>query len=157
MSRLYGKRISGENGSINYYISINYSCAYAREVEVDKETFDVLDELQKEIWRQDRKESRHCVHIDAIPECYLPHDIYTEDPCDALIRKTVIADLVSALMQIPEKQRRRFLMKHFHGLKIKDIAKVENCSERSIKYSLSLAKENLNEILGEIYPYRTEE
>ncbi len=48
-------------------------------------------------------------------------------------------------------------MKHFHGLKIKDIAKVENCSERSIKYSLSLAKENLNEILGEIYPYRTEE
>ena len=55
--------------------------------------------------------------------------------------------LNSALAEIPDKQRRRFILRHEHRMSLKEIARLEGCSERAVKYSIALAKKNLKDIL----------
>ncbi len=57
--------------------------------------------------------------------------------------------LWTALMGLPEVQRRRFLLHHLEQVPVKTLARIEGCSDRAIKYSLALARKNLREMLGE--------
>ena len=56
--------------------------------------------------------------------------------------------LFQAFQQIPAAQRRRFLMRHLLGMPTAKIAEVERCSDRAVRRSISLARENLKEILS---------
>lgn len=52
-----------------------------------------------------------------------------------------------SLTMLPEAQRRRFLLHHLEGLPVKEVASLEGCSDRAVKYSLALARRNLREML----------
>ena len=52
---------------------------------------------------------------------------------------------------LPDQQKTIFFMKHFEGLKIKDIARELNISEGQIKSQLFRAVRNLRRGLGEFY------
>ena len=79
------------------------------------------------------------------------YDVGVDMPEDVCVEKETTGDLGEALLHIPTKQRKRLLMHSVAGLTINEIARAEKCSERSIEYSLSLARKNLREILGEGY------
>lgn len=51
--------------------------------------------------------------------------------------------LWKAVNSLPEKQRRRIILRFYYGLKISQIAKIEKCNERNIKSTLSKALRNL--------------
>lgn len=143
MSRFYEVRCESSGAKVVYAISFSTSDGSSIEVPVDKRVYDLIDELQKEYWRLERRESRHCVHLEAIPEFFVPRDRFQDDPEQELIRKYEYMALRSMLEQIPEKQKRRFLMRYEDELTTKEIADIENCTERSVQYSLTLAKNNL--------------
>ncbi|MEG0376217.1 MAG: sigma factor-like helix-turn-helix DNA-binding protein [Raoultibacter sp.] len=79
----------------------------------------------------------------------LPHSQYSKDPEQILIEQIEATEIKAALRGIPVIQQKRFLMHHLIGLSIKQIAKLEGCSDRAIKYSLALARSNLRNILSE--------
>lgn len=56
-------------------------------------------------------------------------------------------EILDALEQIPEVQRRRFLLRYLLDYHVRDIASIEGCSTRAVKYSIALAKKNLRQIL----------
>lgn len=147
MSGGYRKRISEYNGSRKYFISLILPNGNSEEIEVTEEVYEAIIDSQREKWRIDKRESRHCVHLDCIPECYLPHSDIKDDPEYALIAKQTASEIEAALMQIPIKQKRRFLLRYVHDMPIKRIASLEGCSERSVKYSLALARKNLKDII----------
>lgn len=149
MSRFYKKRTSVDSEGIHYYVSVDGSSGNTVEIEVDEELIEELDDLQREFWRLERRESRHTVHMECIPDCYLPHDMFCVTPEDLLIKQLESIQLIQMLNEIPDTQRRRFLMRHLIGLSIKEIANIEGCSRRAIDYSLNLAKHNLRELLSE--------
>lgn len=149
MPRFYEAKSETRKSGTTYSISFKASDDSLIEVPVTKCVYDLIDELQREYWRLERRESRHCVHIEAIPERFIPQSSYQDDPEQELIREYEQRALRSLLGQIPEKQRRRFLMRYEDGLSSKEIAEVEGCTERSVQYSLMLAKSNLRDLLNE--------
>ena len=51
--------------------------------------------------------------------------------------------LWKAVNSLPEKQRRRIILRFYYGLKISQISKIEECDERRINSTLSKALQNL--------------
>lgn len=147
MSRFYEAKSETCESGTAYSVILKTPSERLIEVPVDKRVYDLIDELQKEYWRLERRESRHCVHLEAIPEFFVPHDRFQDGPEQELIREYEHLALRSLLEQIPEKQKRRFLMRYEDELTTKEIANIENCTERSVQYSLTLAKSNLRDLL----------
>lgn len=146
--RFYGLQSKIIDSTCHYYAQINDVSGNATEIEIDCDLYDALVDLQREHWKLDKREQRHTVHLDAIPECYLPQTCYEDNPETILIDRLIREDVSNAFSQIPVKQQRRLVLRHIYDLPIKEIAKIEGCSERSIKYSLKLGKDNLRDILG---------
>ncbi len=51
--------------------------------------------------------------------------------------------LCTRINSLPEKQRRRIILKFYYGLKILQIAKIEKCNKRYTKPTLSKVLKNL--------------
>ena len=152
MPRFYETDIESVNQSTKIFtVRFTDSTGNVVRVQVSRKVFDLIQELQREFWRTERRESRHCVHLDAIPDRFIPHNNHVLDPEEMLIQEYEHKALRSMLDQIPEKQKRRFIMRYEYCLSSKEIAEIENCSERSIQYSLMLAKNNLRDILDDYW------
>lgn len=147
--RVYGKIVEGEGAEARYYVTIKTGTGPGAKIPVELDVFELIDDLQREIWRMDKEDSRHCIYVGSLSEDFVPYEQSVRTPEQIVIEKYDRSRLGEALLQIPEKQRRRFLMRYEACLPIKKIAEIEECSDRSIKYSLALAKSNLRDILGD--------
>lgn len=149
MGRFYGKRIEENPNEMRYLVSITQIGGAEAEIEVSQTLFEEIDELQREFWRLERRESRHTLHMEMMRESELPHAEHTKDPEQILMEQIEATEIQQALRCLPVIQQRRFLLRHLIGLPLKQIAKLEDCSTRAVKYSLTLARNNLQEILSE--------
>ena len=109
---------------------------------------ELLDDLQREHWRLERRESRHVWHLEDMSESDVSSEMRAETPEQILMRKIECAELREALKSLPLVARRRFLLHHLEGLSVKALARLEGCSDRAIKYSLALARKKLQERLA---------
>jgi RNA polymerase sigma factor (sigma-70 family) len=148
MGRFYEKRLELDAEKYRCFVSITQTNSQRVEIEVTKPVYDALDDLQRDHWRQERSESRHTCHIEMMRESELPHYKYSKDPEQLLIEQIEATEIQQALHSLPLIQQKRFLLRHLIGLTIKQIAQLEGCSERAVKYSLKLARENLREMLS---------
>lgn len=71
-----------------------------------------------------------------------------KDPGRVLVERLESEALLRAFQQIPAVQRRRFLLRHLVGMPTARIAEIEGCSDRAVRRSIGLARENLREILS---------
>lgn len=149
MSRIYEKSIHQCKAGHRYFITIRYPKNEHKQVEIPKTLFDELDEMQREVWRLNRRESRHVHHIEMMYEDCLPTSFREKSPEEILMQEYEDALLYSAIKQLPMTQRRRLLLHSIEKIPIKQIAYFEGCTPRAVKYSLALAKKNLRKILSE--------
>lgn len=149
MGRFYERRVIEDEGGTHYLVTIA-NAAGAAEVEVSRAVYDLIDDMQREHWRLERRESRHSWHIEDMRESDLPHEKHVATPEQLAVWRVDDEALGRALMGLPEVQRRRFLLHHLEGLPVKTVARLEGCSDRAVKYSLALARKNLREALGEM-------
>lgn len=149
MGRFYGKSATNNEGGACYVVSISTPTSSGAGIEVTREIYELLDEMQREYWRLERRESRHSWHIEDMRESDLPHEKYVQTPEQEMMHRLESEMLRNALMELPEVQRRRFLLHHLERVPVKGLARMEGCSDRAIKYSLALARKNLREMLDE--------
>ncbi len=103
MTRIYGKRTEVKGSAVNYFVSIQVDKLNQIEVRVTEEIFNALDELQSELWRFERKESRHCVHFESLKDNCMPHVYRAMSPEDVCVEKETAGDLVEASLHISTK------------------------------------------------------
>lgn len=149
MPKIYETKAVQDGDQTDYLVLVKRPDGTIVEEPVSKELYEELRSLQRELWRLDKREQRHCVHLDAIPEFYHPRNCKTADPESALIESCLVQEIWNAFGQLPIKQQRRAALRFICDLPIAQIAALESCSERAIKYSLKLAKRNLLDILGD--------
>lgn len=83
-----------------------------------------------------------------------PFDRIKDDglsPEDHLLNEELRSHIERSVEKLPDQQRTIFFMKHFEGLRIKDIARELKISEGQIKSQLFRAVRNLRRGLGEFY------
>ena len=153
MGRFYDSRLTNNTTDNRNFVSVVQSNGRIEEIEVSQITYEALDDLQREYWRIERKEARHTLHLEMMAERDIPHEYHIGSPEQLLIEQVETIEIQSALQRIPTAQQKRFLLRHLVGLSLKQIAEIEGCSERAIKYSLTAAQKNLQEILMPQLPF----
>jgi RNA polymerase sigma-70 factor (ECF subfamily) len=71
---------------------------------------------------------------------------------DKLCQGTEISEHVNdALATLPDRQRLVFILRHFQGLKLREIAVIMNCAEGTVKRYLYVATRKLREELRSVF------
>ena len=141
MGRFYECRSAKGGDGEHYLVTVAVNAYEVREVEVPREVFELLEELQREHWRLERRESRHSWHIEDMRESDLPHIRHVATPEQLLLQHIDDSILRRVLIGLPEIQRRRFLLHHLWDLPIKAVARMEGCSDRAGEVQLSPCEE----------------
>ena len=146
MGRFYEKRIVERKRENRYFVSVSLP-NNTQEIEVSQSVYNALDDLQREHWRIERREARHVLHLELLQTPFSSTAETEQDPEQALIAKIESSEIWNAIHSIPLLQPRRFILHALMELTVCEIAKLEHCSERAVKYSLALARKNLQKLL----------
>ena len=134
----------------NYYIIFKSKNKY-NEVEVTKEVFDLMNRFELDDLKELNEFDRHIEHSELTEHTLNNRMLFKEESIeDLIIRKTSLEDLRKAINMLSELQRRRIKVYYYDELTEKEIAKLENVSQKNISKSLTVAKNNLKEILKKL-------
>ena len=134
----------------NYVVEITDTNGKKVKVEVNFEVwkFDKNNHW-KQVWQ--KRKSKQEESYENLCEIYaknaIPREFTSKSSENEFMEKYEKEKLWEAVNSLPEKQRRRIILRFYYGLKISQIAKIENCSERGIKYTLLDALKNLKAMI----------
>ena len=137
--------LSIENNT--YYISFTDGQGIFHKQEISMELYAAFNGFELEDISWINEASRHLTEADTGEEL-LGHRIadLAEPVEDHVYRRIMYQELHKAIAQLPEIQRRRVLLYYFGGYTYEQIAQMENCTKRAVKFSVDAALKNLREI-----------
>ena len=137
--------LSVENKS--YYISFTDGQGILHKQEISMELYVAFNGFELEDISWINEASRHLTEADTGEEL-LGHRIAdsSEPVEDHVYRRIMYQELHKAIAQLPEIQRRRILLYYFGGYTYEQIAQMENCTKRAVKFSIDTALKNLRKI-----------
>jgi RNA polymerase sigma-70 factor (ECF subfamily) len=140
----YVLRTEIREGITRYYVSFRDGQAVLRETEVSREVYLVIDECRRHEKRQKNFFDRYIEHSELTDET-LSHRAHTSPMSveEEIDKKEESDALRAAIGELPEIQRRRFVLHHEAHLTYKQIAEIEGCTKRAVKFSVDIAGEKL--------------
>lgn len=137
--------LSIENNT--YYISFTDGQGIFHKQEISMELYAAFNSFELDDISWINEASRHLTEADAGDEP-LGHRIAapSEPVEDHVYRRIMYQELHKAIAQLPEIQRRRVLLYYFGGYTYEQIAQMEDCTKRAVKFSVDVALKNLREI-----------
>ena len=136
--------LSIENNT--YYISFTDGQGIFHKQEISIELYAAFNGFELDDISLMNEASRHLTEADAGEEP-LGHRIAdpSEPVVDHVYRRIMYQELHKAIAQLPEIQRRRVLLYYFGRYTYEQIAQMENCTKRAVKFSVDAALKNLRE------------
>lgn len=113
------------------------------EVEVN---INVYNYDKQNYWQEDwkKRKSKQENSYESVCAYYgkngLPLELQEESSEDTYFKKFEYEKLYRAINSLPIKQRRRVILKYFHGLSIQQISIIENVNRKTIEKSLGKAE-----------------
>lgn len=90
-----------------------------------------------------RKKKLELKHRQAEENCMSQQDDCRSDPERQLLSREILESVERCLDELSPRQRMIFILKHFQGLKVREISQVMKCSEGSVKKQLFRAVKRL--------------
>lgn len=113
-------------------------------IEISYEIYNAFDKFELEDVSEMNEYDRHIEHLEQSDESLYSKNIYKIDSLDAKVSQMVLyEDLRSAINRLPEIQNRRLKMYFFNDMTLEQIATLENCTFRAVKFSIDIAIKNL--------------
>ena len=108
----------------------------------------VFDKFELDDISRINEASRHLSEMGMSEEslCHLIADP-SESMEDRVYRRIMYHKLHKAIDQLPDIQRRRIRLYYFEGLTYEQIAQMEGCSKRAVKFSVDIALKKLKDYL----------
>ena len=130
--------LSIENNT--YYISFTDGQGIFHKHEITLDLYSAFDRFELDDISQINEASRHLSDMGLSEEslCHLIADS-SEPMDDRVFRRIMYQKLHEAIEQLPDIQRRRVLLYYFEGLTYEQIAQMEGCSKRAVKFSVDIA------------------
>ena len=142
----YTLRTEIVEGITHYFVSFTDGQAIHRETEVSRPVYLEFLRFVKIERNLRRWDERYTEQSDLTDEtlyerAFLPPKSIEETVFDSLRNER----LRLAIQRLPELQRRRFVLYHEFGLTYEQIAEMEGCTKRAVKFSVDLAKKKVCE------------
>lgn len=148
----YECRIEEKNGIIHYFAKMINEYDDDIEVEVSEEVYNELTQNHREDSAQGRQARRHLERTEMTEKKIHEKRLFKAMNVDELIVKKIDdVELHKAIDRLVESQRKRVYLYFFEGLKLREIAEIQNCTPQAIYKSLKKAKNHLRKFLQDQY------
>ena len=132
----------------HYYLSFVDSNNMERCVEIDKSLFDAFDRFELEDISFMHKVDKHYERTEQTEASLNKRAMKPQESVEEIVSQRIEVDrLHQAIAQLPEKQRRRLVLYYFGEFTYEQIAEMEGCTKRAVKFSVDIALKNLKENL----------
>jgi RNA polymerase sigma-70 factor (ECF subfamily) len=147
-TNLYTLRTEIAEGIMHYYVSFTDGQAIHRETEVSRPVYLEFCRFVKQERNLRRWDERHTEQSDLADETlYNRAAIPPKSVEETVFDSERNERLRQSIAELPEIQRRRFVLHHEFGLTYEQIAKMEGCSKVSAFRSVNRAEEKIRELM----------
>lgn len=134
--------LSVENGE--YYVSFKDGMGISHKEIIERDLYELFDRFELEDISQLNIISRYHEHSELTEAALNQRSALPAEPMeDSVYRKIMYDRLHTAIFALPDIQRRRVLLYYFEGYTFEQIAKMEGCTKRAVKFSVDIAVKSL--------------
>lgn len=127
-----------------YYLSFKDGRGIMQNIEIDKMLYDLFNRFELEDISYLNRVSRHIEHSELTESSLNDRAFYKEESLEETVSRSMeYEQLHKAISKLPETQKRRLLLYFFGELTYEQIAELEGCTKRAVKFSIDLAIEKL--------------
>ena len=131
----------------HYFLAFADSTGAEQCVEIDKALFDAFDRFELDDISFMNEVDRHYEQSEQTEASLNRRAAQPQESVeDTVFQRVEVETLRQAIARLPEKQRRRLVLYYFGGCTYEQIAEMEGCSKRAVKFSVDVALKNLKEI-----------
>ena len=131
-----------------YYLSFKDGRGIMQNIEIDKVLYDLFNRFELEDISYLNRVSRHIEHSELTESSLNDRAFYKEESLEETVSRSMeYEQLHKAISKLPETQKRRLLLYFFGELTYEQIAELEGCTKRAVKFSIDLAIEKLKKFL----------
>lgn len=131
-----------------YFLSFKDGQGEHHHFEIEKSLYDEFDGFELEDLSVLNEFDNHTEHSELTEGSLNKRAFHKPESVeDAVIYKLQSESLRKAIVELPEMQRRRLTLYYFCELTFEQIAKMEGCTKRAIKFSIDNAKEKIRQEL----------
>lgn len=127
-----------------YYLSFKDGRGIMQNIEIDKVLYDLFNRFELEDISYLNRVSRHIEHSELTESSLNDRAFYKEESLEETVSRSMeYEQLHKAISKLPETQKHRLLLYFFGELTYEQIAELEGCTKRAVKFSIDLAIEKL--------------
>ncbi|MGN0421965.1 MAG: RNA polymerase sigma factor [Lachnospiraceae bacterium] len=127
-----------------YYLSFKDGRGVMQNIEIDKVLYELFNRFELEDISYLNRVSRHIEHSELTEASLNDRAFYKAESLEETVSRSIEYELLhKAISKLPETQRRRLLLYFFGELTYEQIAELEGCTKRAVKFSIDLAIEKL--------------
>ena len=127
-----------------YYLSFKDARGVMQNIEIDKVLYELFNRFELEDISHLNRVSRHIEHSELTEASLNDRAFYKAESLEESVSRSIEYELLhKAIPKLPETQRRRLLLYFFGEMTYEQIAELEGCTKRAVKFSVDLAIEKL--------------
>ena len=131
----------------HFYLLFKDSGGVKRWMEIDKTLFNAFNEFELDDLSFFNEVDRHYEQSEVTEASLNKRAMKPQEPIEETVFQRIEVDkLHQAIAKLPEKQRRRLVLYYFGEFAYEQIADMEGCTKRAVKFSVDIALKNLKEI-----------
>ena len=135
-------------GKPRYFLSFKDITGTHHCMEIVRELFEALDQFELDDISFMNEVDRHYEQSEQTEASLARRATEQQDTVEETVQQLMDAEaLHRAIAQLPETQRRRLVLYYFGNFTYEQIAEMEGCTKRAVKFSVDIAIERLKEIL----------
>ena len=128
----------------HYYLSFKDGRGKQQNIEIDEMLYQTFDRFELEDISHLNRVSRHIEHSELTEETLNDRAFYKPERIEDIVSESIECEqLHRAVSELSEVQRRRLKLYFFGELTYEQIAKLEGCTKRAVKFSVDIAVEKL--------------
>ena len=136
--------LSIENGE--YYVSFKDGQGILHKEKIEHHLYELFNRFELEDISQLNAISRYYEHSELTEATLNQRAMLPVEPMeDDVYRKILYEQLHTAIAALPDIQRRRVMQYYFGGCTYEQIAKMEGCTKRAVKFSIDIALKKLRD------------
>ena len=131
----------------HFYLLFKDSGGVKCWMEIDKALFNAFNEFELDDLSFFNEVDRHYEQSEVTEASLNKRAMKPQEPIEETVFQRIEVDkLHQAIAKLPEKQRRRLVLYYFGEFTYEQIAEMEGCTKRAVKFSVDIALKNLKEI-----------